>query len=235
MCMYVNEIVDVVNDLLREETMFTAWDVTCVLRKKVKQKVQHYEVKREVHQMFEQGDFPGYARALANLPNINPQPWIYYPPSLDPNDYKGKPVTASGVAAMPAVAALPAPTASMSSVDDDTDTDIAADGSVVYKFDTTDRLCVPNKLVRDLGLKEGDEVEVVACATIPTEVCVVPKGGVYPGQPPHVSSSVAKLTVDRYDNVRIGRTTLNKVGLNGVAFEIERDGSNPAIKVKKYA
>lgn len=229
MCMYLNEIVDTVNEFMNADTMFTAWDVTVAVRKRSKDKVQHFEVKKEVHRMFDNGGMPSYDRVLANLPNVNPQPWIYYPPSADPSTYDGKPVSIS------TPVALPAPTASMSTVDDDDDdVDVAADGSVVYKFDSTDRLCVPNKLVRDLGLKEGDEVEVVACATIPTEVCVVPKGSSFPGQPPHVSSSVATLTVDRYDNVRIGRTTLTKAGINGVAFEIEHDGSN-AIKVKKYA
>jgi hypothetical protein len=229
--MYVAEIENVVNDLVNSGTMFTAWDVTLACRKVVKARVQHYEVKREVHQMFDDGNMVGYNRVLANLPGVNPQPWLYYPPSADPNTYTGKPVAPA------AAAVLPAPTpigGSMTSLDDGVD--IGGDGSVVYKFDTTDRLCVPNKLVRELNLKEGDEVDVVVCASAPNgEVCVVPKNAGYPGQPPHVSSVAATLTVDRYDNVRIGRATLNKVGVGGVAFEIERDGSNNAIKVKKYA
>lgn len=233
MCAYVGEIENVVNDFVNKGTMFTAWDVTVACRKAVKDRVQHYEVKREVHQMFDNGNMVGYNRQLANLPGVNPQPWIYYPPSADPNTYTGKPATP----AAPSVVALPAPTSSMSTVDDDDDdVDVAADGSVVYKFDTTDRLCVPNKLIRELNLKAGDEVEVVVCNSTPNdEVCVVPKNVGYPGVPPHVSSVVANLTVDRYDNVRIGRATLNKVGINGVAFEIERHGNNNAIKVKKYA
>jgi len=228
--MYLNEIVDTVNEFVGSGRMFTAWDVTVEVRKRSKDRVQHFEVKKEVHKMWDSGDIHGYNRVLANLQNVNPQPFLYYPPSADPTTYDGKPVAPPSTAALPA----PTPTSSMTAIDDGMD--IAADGSVVYKFDTTDRLCVPNKLIRELNLKAGDEVEVVVCTSTPNgEVCVVPKNAGYPGQPPHVSSVVANLTVDRYDNVRIGRTTLTKVGVNGVAFEIERYGTNDAIKVKKYA
>ncbi len=232
MCTYLSEIEDVVSENINADKMFTAWDVTVEVRKRSKDRVQHYEVKREVHKLFDNGGMAGYNRVLANLPGINPQPFLYYPPSCDPTTYTGKPTAPA------AAVALPAPTSSMTALDDDDDddVDVAADGSVVYKFDTTDRLCVPNKLVRELSLKAGDEVEVVVCTSAPNgEVCVVPKNAGYPGVPPHVSSVVANLTVDRYDNVRIGRATLDKVGVSGVAFEIERDGSNNAIKVKKYA
>ena len=227
MCMYVSEFENVVNDFVNNGTMFTAWDVTLAVRKTVKAKVQHYEVKREVHQMFDNGNMVGYNRELANLPNVDPQPWIYYPPTADPKTYTGKPVAPAAAAALPA----PTPVASMTALDDGAD--IGGDGSVVYKWDTTDRLCVPNKLVRDLGFKAGDEVDVVSVNTVQNEVCVVKKGETFPGAPPHLSATLATLTVDRYDNIRIGRTALNKASINGVAFEIDRDGDS--IKVKKYA
>jgi hypothetical protein len=232
MCVYLSEIEDVVSENVNAGKMFTAWDVTVEVRKRSKDRVQHYEVKKEVHKMWDNGSIHGYNRVLANLPNVNPQPFLYYPPSADPSTYDGKPVAPAAKVALP-------PPSSMSTIDpldDDDDSDIAADGSVVYKFDTTDRLCVPNKLIRELNLKAGDEVEVVVCNSTPNgEVCIVPKNVGYPGVPPHVSAVVANLTVDRYDNVRIGRTTLTKVGVNGVAFEIDRVLAHNAIKVKKYA
>jgi hypothetical protein len=221
--MYLGEIVDVVSDFVNSGSMFTAWDVTVAVRKRSKDRVQHFEVKKEVHRMFDQGDMTGYNRVLANLPGVNPQPWLYYPPSADPTTYTGKPTA-------PAIAvALPAPTSSMSQLDDGAD--IGGDGSVIYKFDTTDRLCVPNKLIREMGLKTGDEVEVVSAAPHVNEVSVFQKGT--PAISANGFSQVATYTVDSYDNVRITRSALNKIGLNGVAFEIERNGNE--IKVKKYA
>lgn len=225
MCMYVAEIENVVNDFVNNGNMFTAWDVTLAVRKTVKARVQHYEVKREVHQMFDNGDMIGYNRELANLPNVNPQPWIYYPPSADPKTYTGKPVAPTAAAALPA----PTPVASMTALDDGAD--IGGDGSIVYKWDTTDRLCIPNKLIREMGLKSGDEVEVV-CTTPPgNEVSVFQKGS--PAIFNNGLSQVATYMVDTYDNVRITRGALNKIGLSAVAFEIERNGDE--IKVKKFA
>lgn len=224
MCMYLHEIEDVVNEFVNDNKMFTAWDVTTTVRKRSKDRVQHFEVKKEVHRMFDNGGMDTYCRQLANLPNVNPQPWLYYPPTADPTLYGQLP-------AVPAVAVLPAPS-SMSSVDDD-GSDIAADGSVVYKFDTTDRLCVPNKLIRELNLKTGDYVSLVCTVPPTSEVCVVEKNGCFPGTPPHLSSVIASYAVDSYDNVRISRSALQKIGINGVAFEINRD--NQAIRIKKYA
>lgn len=224
MCMYVSEIENVVNDLVNNGTMFTAWDVTLAVRKTVKARVQHFEVKREVHQMFDNGNMVGYNRELANLPNVDPQPWIYYPPSADPKTYTGKPVAPAAAAALPA----PTPVASMTALDDGAD--IGGDGSVVYKWDTTDRLCIPNKLIREMGLKQGDEVEVVCAVPPGNEVSVFQKG-----KPDYTKglSNVATYVVDTYDNVRITRGALNKIGLSAVAFEIERNGDE--IKVKKFA
>ncbi len=222
MCMYLNEIEDAVNEFVNADTMFTAWDVTMAVRKRSKQRVQHFEVKKEVHRMFDNGNMFSYNRTLANLPNVNPQPWIYHPLSADPSTYSGQPVSApvAAIATVPPVAALPA--ASISTIDDGVD--VAADGSVIYKFDTTDRLCIPNKLVRQLGLKDSDPV--VVFQSDPSELVLAPSL-------PAGATPVADYHVDRYDNVRIGRATFTKVGIQGVAFEIEGDSNQ--IKVKKYA
>ena len=233
MCAYVNEITDVVNDFVNADMMFTAFDVTMALRKKTRQHVQHYEVKREVHNMFQNGQMFSYNRALANLPNVDPQPWVYHPISADVSLYSGKPVSmatatavpAVAVTATPAVAALPGAPSSISTIDDGNDgVDVAADGTVVYKFDTTDRLCVPNKLVRQLGLKDSDPVTVSSNAKNEVTVSAALPAG---------ATHIADYHVDRYDNVRIGRATFTKAGISAVAFEIEGDGTK--IVVKKYA
>lgn len=221
MCAYVNDIENVVSEFLAAEKMFTAWDVTMEVRKRSKDRVQHFEVKKEVHKIFDQGNMSGYSRTLANLQNVSPQPWIYHLSTDDPSIYDGKPT-------VPAAAVPTTPISSISSVDDNSVADIAADGSAVYKFDTTDRLCVPNKLVREIGLKAGDEIEITAADL--SSFFVQPKGN-----GPAAPSVVANYVVDRYDNVRVSRATLGKLGISGVAFEIFREGGSNSIKVKKYA
>lgn len=224
MCMYLNDIENVVNEFVAAEKMFTAWDVTMEVRKRSKQRVQHFEVKKEVHKIFDQGNMSDYNRTLANLQNINPQPWVYHLPESDPSLYDGKPTAnvvptpiVSNISVAPAIATI-------SNVDDGVD--IAADGSTVYKFDTTDRLCIPNKLVREIGLKAGDEVEITQAVD---GLFVQPTNGAA------TAATIASYVVDRYDNVRISRAVLNKIGVSGVAFEIFREGATNSIKVKKYA
>lgn len=221
MCTYVNEINDVVTEFTNKNLMFTAWDVTVELRKKSKSRVQHYEVKKEVHEMFENGNIFSYSRTLAHLPNVNTQPWIYHPLAADPSVYAGMPTTDLGFPTK----VLGAPTSTISTVDDDDVDD--DDGNVLYKFDKTDRLCVPNKLVRQMGLKHGDKVEVM-CDSQPTNEVKLVK---------HDSQTAtilaATYVVDDSDNVRVTRAALNKVGMDGAAYEIEGDAKN--IKIKKYA
>lgn len=216
MCAYVNEITDVVNDFVNSGTMFTAFDVTMALRKKSRQNVQHYEVKREVHKLFNNGQMFSYDRALANLPNVDPQPWVYHPLSADISLYDGKPV-ASQATAVSAPVVAPQAIAVVDDVDDD-------NGTVVHKFDSTDRLCIPNRLVRQLGVKDSDPVTVSCLAQ--NELTIT--AGHVPG-----ASPIADYHVDRYDNIRIGRSTFAKANINAVAFEI--DGDNQKITVKKYA
>ena len=222
MCVYLNEIEEVVTEFTNADKMFTAWDVTMEVRKRSKDRVQHFEVKKEVHRMFDQGGMCSYNRTLANLPNINPQPWIYHPLGFDPSLYNGKPSVVTPATPV----ALPAPN-SMTALDDGVDT--AADGTTVYKFDSTDRLCVPNRLVRQLGLKNGDYVTVFCDVSPSNEVKLVSKSQ----NLPQGASPVADYVVDRYDNVRMGRATFAKLGISAVAFEIEGDSNE--IKVKKYA
>src|SRR5262245_50024005 len=104
MCAYVNEIVDVVTDFVRDNKMFTAWDVTIAVRKRTQDRVQHFEVKKEVHGFFGKGGMSNYSRTLANLPNVgNTQPWIYHPTNADASLYTGTPVDAGSAPATPVV------------------------------------------------------------------------------------------------------------------------------------
>jgi hypothetical protein len=221
--MYVNEITDVVNNFVNDNKLFTAYDVTVEVRKKVSGRVPHDEVKREVHKLFNSGSIFGYNRALANLSGVNPQPWVYHPLAADPTTYDGKPVCQNPVAAV-ASALTPKPpvAAALAVVGDDDDEEV--DG--VYKFDSTDRLCVPAKLVRQLGLHDGAQVSLLASVPPSDVVMVVDKNAFINGL-----SEIATYTVDCYDNVRISRGTLSKVGIDGNTFEITGDATT--VKVKK--
>jgi hypothetical protein len=68
------------SSLIQENAMFTAWDVTCRIRKdNPGVQVFHSVIKDYVHKRFEDGTLPlAYDRVL--IPDYVPNPWCYYIP-----------------------------------------------------------------------------------------------------------------------------------------------------------
>lgn len=227
MCQHLSTIKTVVNEYVNDNKMFTAFDVTKEVRARVRDRVSHTDVRRDVHSMFSTGTMFGYNRTLANLAGVNPQPWIYHPLSVDSVDaldtYKGTPVAF----AVPAVAFDPTPTDSITSVDlsDDSVDSLDSNGNVIFKLDTTDRLCVPAKLVREVGWKAKDTVQAIC----ESNELILTQSGLSDQHKP----ALTNYTVDCYDNIRISAGTLLRAGIAGVSYEIKREGQS--IKVKKYA
>lgn len=221
MCAYLNLIEDAVNNFVNDNKMFTAFDVTKEVRGQTQDRVYHDEVKKEVHKMFHNNRVSGYARSLASLPNANPQPWLYHPVNVNTSLYQGSPVAdnAANAPVAQAAVATPTPTAAISSVVDDGDDDN------VYSLDTTNRLCVPNKLVRQTGLKHGDGAAVYFNG-VTRQVHVLALNKAAPSMSSHLTSYV----VDKDDNIRITESVLNKAGLSGTDYEITGDGDSITVQ-----
>lgn len=227
MCMFVNEIEQVVSEKVQRGDLFTAFDVTKAVRQIVGRStpVPHNEVKSEVHNLFANGHMGSdYVRNLGNLPLAAgiPQPWIYHRNTDDPSTYgSGIPqLTPASV-----VVAVPAPPAA--SVDPDGQDDgvnKTADGT--YKVDARETLCVPKSLLTGCGLNPGDEAYVSAD---PLAGCVVVSKS-----PPDatVLSQLSTYTVDKYGNVRITQFALQKGGVGGKEFDI--DGDAKSVYVRKH-
>ncbi len=213
MCVYLNEIENTVNDFVRDNKLFTAYDVTVAVRQNVKDRVSHKDVKREVHKMFDSGSLFGYNRTLANLAGVNPQPWIYHPLAEDASTYTGDAKVTKSSGNVFVDLGLPNPVAavvaSLSTLPDE-----------LHEFDSTDRLCVPAKLVRQLGLHEHDEAVLVTVSN--DEFSILSKS--------NAQTWFADYVVDRYDNVRVSRATLLKNGVDGNKFEITGDANKVTVK-----
>jgi len=80
-----------VNRFVDFEKPFTAFDITRKLRHDG-HKVRHGGVKKVVHEIFLQGDLSdvGYERGLISIPNVNEQPFLYYPFDFDIEDYESE-------------------------------------------------------------------------------------------------------------------------------------------------
>lgn len=72
------EVESLVNELARNRKIFTAYDVTCILRDKFDgEKISHNEVKKEVHALFESDKMGIYERGQKSLGGKT-SPFIYH-------------------------------------------------------------------------------------------------------------------------------------------------------------
>ena len=138
------KVSSIVNVLVNDGEMFTAFDVT----KKIREEgiwAEHSDVRAIVHGMFELGDLSGtgYARTLVPIPGKIPA-FCYHLHTDDPDDY------VPGANAVVSPANVSPPTGSKK--DDDA-------GVVCYR-DNLRRLNTPNKHVYAVGLKPGDVAKV---------------------------------------------------------------------------
>jgi hypothetical protein len=217
MCQHVGLIEDVVNDFVNNGQMFTAHNVTAEVRRRTKDRVAHDDVKRDVHKMFNDGAMFSYNRSLASLQNVNPQPWVYHPLTADVSLYDGKPSVAATVA-MPVLPPIMAQPSNSISTDDN------------YKLDTTDRLCVPAKLVRQVGLVSGQVAILSAMLNDKELVLTTAANAAKMGAS---ADLITSYVVDTYDNIRITRGALQKGHLSGTEFEIEGDSEKITVREPK--
>ena len=79
---------DVVAAKVSQNEMFTAFDVTKLLRQANNQ-VRHSNIKQIVHALYNHGDMQGYDRSLVRVSNASVMPFLYHPVSADTSTYQG--------------------------------------------------------------------------------------------------------------------------------------------------
>lgn len=208
MCQHAGLVLGVVNEFINQSKMFTAHGVTKEVRNRTKDKVIHNEIKGEVHGLFNNGNMFNYNRTLANIQGANPQPWIYHPLSIAPS-------LVTAIFGNPPTNTVADTTNLTQSI---TATISTTNGSS-YKLDSTNRLCIPARLIRQMGLKPGNEVGVFG----ENNELVLRKG--------IVAGVLTSYVVDSYDNVRLTLSALRKGGLR-VNGNFDINGNSTAIKVK---
>ena len=108
----------VVQEFTTGGEMFTAWDVTRILRNRLpSENIKHPSVKTEVYRLFDTDEMGIYGREQVNV-GSKVSPFVYHMPHLDPDDYDpswldaqigaSKTVAVSSVTATPSTASTPA-------------------------------------------------------------------------------------------------------------------------------
>lgn len=241
MCAIQSDIERTVDALIQNGKPFTAYNVTQILRN-LQINGSHREIRRVVHKMFDTGRMGNYMQDLVSLPLPTPQRAnLYYPSGVDPNDTNvlqgvlsangatataaqppvvGAPQSASSSGSAPAVTiSIPAPSSSKRA---------GASRTITRGLNTT---------VKAVGNKKG------SCLYIPkvmAKALNIPANGpayvsLDPANKtisimPTANNGAKKACVDRNNNIRIGKSALLKVGIDG-QIKVEMDGK--AIQISK--
>jgi len=154
------EVINSTKDLISKRKMFTAWDVTRIVRDKLSNNVPNREVKKVVHSLFFTQQMDDYQRATVPVASADPQapPFVYHPPELDPTVYdpiSNLPNSGSGsTQATPVISATPV------TIDPDDD-DIAIGSFVMLARQGDGFVRIPAAYMRAIGAKPHDRVGVI--------------------------------------------------------------------------
>jgi hypothetical protein len=217
-----NAIMDVVGELTNQGKLFSAFDVTKMLRAKGINE-PHRSVKQEVHSMYRNLGMPtNYERELVHLAN-NDTAWVYYPEGADPQTYDPNALPGKNMTSTDPVATdlLVQRLGRMNRMGCPTPTD--AGPPYIDMTDRRGRLLVRKALVQSIGLKPYDKAVVYVS---PTQVAIEAASHT-------VNFAVGKMKiykVDRDNAVRISAKTLKTLGLVGTAFKVEKENNRLIIE-----
>lgn len=139
---------DVIADFVQKGIMFTAFDITKVMRSDKGLNVYHSDTRDFIRRFWNKGRMDGYGSTLVNLPvSGSPLAFVYHPLTSDPNMYDPNNLVAAIKSADPVgdpVAADP-------------------DGTVIRVPDHRQRICVPKEMIDSIYRSVcGRSVNVVA-------------------------------------------------------------------------
>lgn len=213
------KIEEVLNDMIDEREMFTAFDITTQVRN-AGIHVYHSDVRVWLDKEFNEvlsifaDDYERNSRLVSN----NVYAFVYHPDTKNVDDYDKDRWQST--------------TAVSTDATDDTDC-ITKDDSAsddVCIVDGRNRLCVPAANIRRLGVKAGGRVCVYPVST-GQEVVVVAEASLTEFEKQNLDK-LSILYVDKSDNLRLGQNTLNNKGLSGSKFVVKNMSSSKIIIVE---
>jgi len=239
MCQIQSDIERTVDGLVANGKPFTAYNVTQILRN-LSINGSHREIRRVVHKMFDTGRMGSFLQELVTLPLPNPaNANLYYPPGVDPKDQNLLQEILSGPNAQAQTTTAPASASASNSaapaVVIKIQPPVIAPGS--KGISRTIKRNSTTSYTKAVGTKPG------SCLYIPKSMAAalnIPANGpayvsLDPAQNkisimPHAIGTAKKACVDRNSNIRIGKSALLSVGING-QIKVEMDGQ--AIQISK--
>lgn len=222
-----------VRQFLDEGRMFTGYDVTIETRTREKIKLRHEEARSAIHEIqvladaVEFGyDPPGgqttpWQKSQVSMPS-GQWAFVYHPAGVDPNGYQPRngaapTVSVTTVAVTAAAPALPAPASDGSVVSDSG----GQNGDGTFSTDYRDRLLVPTRFLRELGLGAGHDCYVVV-DTQNNRIRLVSDSTNHLSDP---NNRISAQRVERQGDIRLSSRTLRLTG-DASKFTVETSDLN---------
>jgi len=203
------EVQDLVSELVAARKAFTAFNVTKELRAKGQQ-VFHRDLRNAVHGLFRQQQMADYQQTQVQ-PSGFPSPAIlYYPPEVDPQEFTGVIITAKVQPTQPDPS-----DDDDEEEDEDEDEDDDGNKSVTRSVNSNDVLFVPRWMGRELKARQS---RLQAYAIRINNEIEIRLGT--PSDP-----NMQHVHVDPRNNMRIGRTSLIKLGADWTCYKISKEGN----------
>ena len=201
----MDTITELVAKMANNDEMFTAFDVTSIIRKTEDGEAPHHEVKNIVHSMFGNGEMPSdYQRSSSSFKLDNGGSvtvFVYHPQWLNPGDYNPKRFQEEdGNPFLSKTAASPA---------------------VKTVGDKRGRVCVPACIVREFGSTFGDSVWVDNTLTGSIHIY------------PTLFDDAKEYKVDRSGNIRLAKSIVDKCKfISKPNFNVEHDQMGAFIHIR---
>lgn len=239
-------IQDVATEWVNDGRMFTAFEISLEVQKRVRdsggQPERHRHMKGAIHQELERYINGGtYCQQLQDVGAGTPA-FVYYPPNEDPATYKPlarkdsppqapADPTLGPVASQPATTpaaptkpSTPGPGLSLCGPDDSDDGDQV--DSAGRRPDQRGTLTVPNQLLRAAGFQPKDIAYVTSRDDNGAKVLVLSKRT--------TSQPITTYTVDYATNVRVTSHVLSTAGIGGSNATYDFDGTGDEVLVKLH-
>jgi hypothetical protein len=222
----VNLISEVVQEKVQNNELFTAFDISLEVKKRAtaagETPERHREMKSEIHQQISAFlNMNIYERTLKDV-GAPESAYVYFPVGGNADNYV--PVTRSQSAApSPAATSASATGGRLSSSRPSYNR-----GDTARLPDSRGVICVPNHLIKKIGLNAGETAYVYQKDA--DTLAVTRDASLLPG-----IDVLSSYTVDSSYNVRITSVTLGKGGLTGSLFDFDLDGTEVLIRVHRQS
>jgi hypothetical protein len=209
------KVEDLVIDLTDDNKIFTAFDVTKLLRNDG-DKVRHSEVRDVVHNLFNDNAFPTYYTKTSTCIAPGIYAVVFYPDYEDINQYDPNGITAP-------VVKTPAPAVNQTPATNPTTpvTSITLFPSLV---DSRGRYCIPAKIVREAQLQSGDTVLV---SVNPKNISIE----LDTAKPLDPNTYYFYYVVDKSNNIRLSAKVLKEAGFSTNYMPLVK-AANGVIEIK---